>query len=44
MKISEKNLTIVGCVSFEDQLQDNIKSVIQTFKSIGIKMFILTGD
>ena len=40
----EKNFTILGSTAIEDQLQDNVNDVIDSFVSIGIKVWMLTGD
>ena len=40
----ESNFTILGSTAIEDQLQDNVNDVIDSFVSIGIKVWMLTGD
>ena len=40
----EKNFIILGSTAIEDQLQDNVNEVINSFVTIGIKVWMLTGD
>ena len=40
----ENNFIILGSTAIEDQLQDNVNDVIDSFVSIGIKVWMLTGD
>ena len=40
----EKNFIILGSTAIEDQLQDNVNDVIDSFVSIGMKIWMLTGD
>lgn len=40
----ETNFNILGSTAIEDQLQDNVNEVIDSFVSIGIKVWMLTGD
>ena len=40
----EKNFIISGSTAIEDQLQDNVNDTIDSFVSIGIKVWMLTGD
>ena len=40
----ETNFNILGSTAIEDQLQDNVNEVIDSFVSVGIKVWMLTGD
>ena len=40
----ETNFNILGSTAIEDQLQDDVNDVIDSFVSIGIKVWMLTGD
>lgn len=40
----EKDYYLLGCTAIEDKLQDKVPEVIRDFISIGIKVWILTGD
>ncbi|KAI5180522.1 phospholipid-translocating ATPase [Nematocida sp. AWRm80] len=42
--ISEENLDILGVTGVEDKLQDDIRISLETLKSAGIKVWMLTGD
>lgn len=43
-EILENNLNLIGATAIEDCLQDNLKETLQSFRAIGIKVFMLTGD
>lgn len=43
-EILENNLNLIGATAIEDCLQDNLKETLKSFISIGIKVFMLTGD
>ena len=43
-EILENNLILQGATAIEDCLQDNLKETLSAFRSIGIKVFMLTGD
>ena len=40
----ENNFDLLGSTAIEDQLQDNVNDVIDSCVSIGIKVWMLTGD
>ena len=40
----ERDFNVLGSTAIEDQLQDNVNDVIDSFVSIGIKIWMLTGD
>ena len=40
----EKNFTLIGSTAIEDKLQDGVGDTIQSVKSAGIKLWVLTGD
>ena len=40
----ENNFNILGSTAIEDQLQDEVANIIDSFISIGIKVWMLTGD
>ena len=40
----ENNLELIGSTAIEDQLQDEVADTIQFMKSVGIKVWVLTGD
>ena len=40
----ENNFNILGSTAIEDQLQDEVNNLIGSFISIGIKVWMLTGD
>lgn len=40
----ENNFNIIGSTAIEDQLQDEVGNIIDSFISIGIKVWMLTGD
>ena len=40
----ETNLTLVGATAIEDKLQEGVPETIQFLRSVGIKVWVLTGD
>lgn len=40
----EKDLTLVGATAIEDKLQDDVDTTIQSLRTAGIKVWVLTGD
>ena len=40
----EVNLELIGSTAIEDRLQDKVADTIQFMKSVGIKVWVLTGD
>lgn len=40
----ETNLTLLGASGIEDRLQDGVPETIQSFRSSGIAVWVLTGD
>lgn len=40
----EKELNLIGATAIEDCLQDELEETLQAFRSIGMKIFMLTGD
>lgn len=40
----ESDMRLVGSTAIEDKLQDEVAETIRDFKSIGIKVWVLTGD
>jgi len=40
----EKDYYLLGCTAIEDQLQEKVPECIKDFISIGIKVWVLTGD
>lgn len=40
----ENDFTIFGASAVEDMLQDNLNQTIDTIKSAGIKIWVITGD
>lgn len=40
----EINLELIGSTAIEDRLQDKVADTIQFMKSVGIKVWVLTGD
>ena len=40
----EKNFNLIGSTAIEDQLQDEVDSVIHSLMETGIKVWMLTGD
>ena len=37
-------MRLVGSTAIEDKLQEDVAETIRDFKSIGIKVWVLTGD
>ena len=44
IKILENNMTFLGVSGVEDKLQHNVQSTIDSLKSAGIQIWMLTGD
>ena len=40
----EQGLTLVGSTAIEDKLQEEVSETIVSMKSVGIKVWVLTGD
>ena len=40
----ETGLKLVGSSAIEDRLQDAVAQTLQSLKSVGIKVWVLTGD
>ena len=40
----ETELEIIGSTAIEDRLQDEVADTINFMKSVGIKVWVLTGD
>lgn len=40
----ENNLGLLAVTAIEDKLQENVPEVVEVFKQIGIKIWVLTGD
>lgn len=40
----EIDLELVGASAIEDKLQDEVAETIKALKSVGIKVWVLTGD
>ena len=40
----ERDLHILGATDIEDKLQDRVPETIETIRSAGIKLWVLTGD
>ena len=40
----EVDLELIGSTAIEDKLQDEVSETIQYMKSVGIKVWVLTGD
>jgi P-type E1-E2 ATPase len=40
----EVDLELIGSTAIEDKLQDEVAITIQFMKSVGIKVWVLTGD
>ena len=43
-EILEKELQLIGSTAIEDQLQDNVADTIESIRSAGVKIWMLTGD
>lgn len=44
MEELERDLSLVGATAIEDELQEEVTETIQAFKSVGIQLWVLTGD
>lgn len=40
----EYDLELIGSTAIEDKLQDEVASTIEFMKTVGIKVWVLTGD
>lgn len=40
----EQEFLLVGSTAIEDKLQDEVGSTIKYIKSVGVKLWVLTGD
>lgn len=40
----EHGVTLLGITAIEDKLQNNLKSTIESLRSAGIKVWMITGD
>jgi magnesium-transporting ATPase (P-type) len=40
----EQGLEFVGITAVNDELQENVKETLETFREAGVRVWVLTGD